>query len=112
MSMLATSAVVVVGPWALLVVLVLIVLLIPVLVRLVLEKGVPARDRDVSVRVRLFIWLRIEIDVKPPGQQALESKGCQVVEECADHGAGCAVGGEFVHEQRGRLVELDDGGRQ
>jgi hypothetical protein len=71
MSAVATSAVVVVGPWVLLVALILLVVLVPSLVRLVLNKSIPTTGgRDVSIRVRLLLWLRIEIDVKTPGHVA------------------------------------------
>lgn len=57
-----------VAPWAFPVVSLALLVLIPRLIRLVLEKSLSAaKDRQVSVRVRLLLWLRIDIEVaKPP----------------------------------------------
>jgi hypothetical protein len=74
MSAVATSAMVVVGPWALVVASILLLTVVPSLVRLVLNKSVPMTgDRDISVKVRLFVWLRIEIEVKTPQREAAET---------------------------------------
>ena len=69
MSTLAASAAVV-GPWVLLIMLILFLVWAYFLVRLVLNKSVPTPgDRDVWVRVRPFPWPRIEIEVRTPGYE-------------------------------------------